>query len=133
MIVKLVALVIFWLNALPPSPYFGGNLSPRHIITGLTIVHEALLPPVRQVRSGPQISRQHRAGANHRGHFPTAHWKCPRGVLLHEPYNWPNTEPSEFHSPTPPTGHHQRSSSSRAPQSKRSIHSRQGSAPVTRT
>ena len=37
MIVELVALVIFWLNALPPSPYIGGNLRPRQIVTGLTI------------------------------------------------------------------------------------------------
>ena len=37
MIVELVALVIFWLNALPPSRSIGGNLSPRHIVTGLTI------------------------------------------------------------------------------------------------
>ena len=29
MIVQLVALVIFWLNALPPSPWVGGNFSPR--------------------------------------------------------------------------------------------------------
>ena len=36
-IIKLVALVIFWINALPPSPYVGGNLSLRQIITGLTI------------------------------------------------------------------------------------------------
>ena len=36
-IVELVALVIFWLNALPPSPSVGGNLSPRQIVTGLTI------------------------------------------------------------------------------------------------
>ena len=37
MIADLVALVIFWINALPPSPYMGGNLSPIQIITGLTI------------------------------------------------------------------------------------------------
>ena len=37
MIVELVALVIFWLNALPPSPSIGGNLIPRQIITGLNI------------------------------------------------------------------------------------------------
>ena len=37
MIVKLIAIVIFWLNALPPLPSVGGNLSPRQIITGLTI------------------------------------------------------------------------------------------------
>ena len=37
MIVELVALVIYWLNALPPSPSFGGNLSTFQIITGLTI------------------------------------------------------------------------------------------------
>ena len=36
-IVELIALVIFWLNALPPSPSVGGNLSPRQIVTGLTI------------------------------------------------------------------------------------------------
>ena len=36
-IFELVALVIFWLNALPPSPSVGGNLSPRQIVTGLTI------------------------------------------------------------------------------------------------
>ena len=36
-ILNLVALVIFLLNALLPSTYVGGNLSPRHIITGLTI------------------------------------------------------------------------------------------------
>ena len=37
MIVELVSLVILWINALPPSPYVGGNLIPRHIITVLTI------------------------------------------------------------------------------------------------
>ena len=37
MIVELVALVIFWLNALPPSPSIGGNLSPLQITTGLKI------------------------------------------------------------------------------------------------
>ena len=37
MIVELFALVIFCLNALPPSPSVGGNLSPRQIFTGLTI------------------------------------------------------------------------------------------------
>ena len=37
MIVELVVLVIFWLNVLPPSPSVGGNLSPRQIVTGLTI------------------------------------------------------------------------------------------------
>ena len=36
-IFELVALVIFWLNALPPSPSVVGNLSPRQIVTGLTI------------------------------------------------------------------------------------------------
>ena len=36
-IVELVALVIFWMNALPPSPSVGGNLVPRQIVTGLTI------------------------------------------------------------------------------------------------
>ena len=37
MIVELVALVIFWLNALPPSPSVGGKLIPRQIVNGLTI------------------------------------------------------------------------------------------------
>ena len=37
MIVELGTLVIFCLNALPPSPSVGGNLSPRQIFTGLTI------------------------------------------------------------------------------------------------
>ena len=37
MIVELVTMVIFWLNALPPSPSVGGNLIPRHIVTSLTI------------------------------------------------------------------------------------------------
>ena len=37
MIVELVSLIISWLNALPPSPSVGGNLSPHQIITGLTI------------------------------------------------------------------------------------------------
>ena len=37
MIAEIVDLVIFWINALLPSPSVGGNLSPRHIITGLTI------------------------------------------------------------------------------------------------
>ena len=37
MIIKLVALIIFWLNALPDSPSVGGNISPRQIATGLTI------------------------------------------------------------------------------------------------
>ena len=36
MIVELVALVIFWINALPPSPSVGGNISLRHIVTGVT-------------------------------------------------------------------------------------------------
>ena len=36
-IVELVTLVIFWINALPPSPSVGGNFIPRQIITGLTI------------------------------------------------------------------------------------------------
>ena len=37
MIVQLVALVIFWINNLPPSPSVGGNLNPCQIVTGLTI------------------------------------------------------------------------------------------------
>ena len=37
MIVKLFALVIFWIKKLPPSPSVGGNLSPHQIVTGLTI------------------------------------------------------------------------------------------------
>ena len=37
MIVELVALVIFWLNALPPSPSVGGNLISLQIVNGLTI------------------------------------------------------------------------------------------------
>ena len=37
MIVEIIALVILWLNALPPSPSVGGNLSPHQIVTGLTI------------------------------------------------------------------------------------------------
>ena len=37
MIVELFALIIFWLNALPPSPSVGGDLSPRHIVTRLTV------------------------------------------------------------------------------------------------
>ena len=37
MIVELVALVVFWLNALSPSPYVGGNLCSCQIVTGLTI------------------------------------------------------------------------------------------------
>ena len=37
MIFELVALVIFWMNSLPPSPSVGGNISPRQIVTGLTI------------------------------------------------------------------------------------------------
>ena len=37
MIVKLVALVIFWMKALPPPPLVVGNLSPRQTVTGLTI------------------------------------------------------------------------------------------------
>ena len=37
MIVEIVALVIFWMNSLRPSPSIGGNLSPRQIVTGLTI------------------------------------------------------------------------------------------------
>ena len=36
-IVKIVALVILWINALPTSPSVGGNLSTRQIITDLTI------------------------------------------------------------------------------------------------
>ena len=36
-IIKIVALVIFWINVLPPSPSVGGNLSPRQIIANLTI------------------------------------------------------------------------------------------------
>ena len=37
MVVELVVLVIFWLNAFTPSPSLGGNLIPRQIITGLII------------------------------------------------------------------------------------------------
>ena len=37
MIVEISALVIFWLNALPPSPSVEGNLSPCQIVTALTI------------------------------------------------------------------------------------------------
>ena len=37
MIVELIALVIFWMNALQPSPYVGGNLIPCQFVTGLTI------------------------------------------------------------------------------------------------
>ena len=37
MIVEIIALVILWLNALPPSPSVGGNLSPHQIVTSLTI------------------------------------------------------------------------------------------------
>ena len=37
MIIEIVALFIFWINVLPPSPSVGGNLSPRQIVTGLTI------------------------------------------------------------------------------------------------
>ena len=37
MIVKLDPLIIFWINSLPPSTSVRGNLSPRQIITGLTI------------------------------------------------------------------------------------------------
>ena len=37
MIAKLVALVIFYLNALPPSPSVRGELRPHQIITGITI------------------------------------------------------------------------------------------------
>ena len=37
MIVKIVALYIFWLNTLPPSHSVEGNLSPRQIFTCLTI------------------------------------------------------------------------------------------------
>ena len=37
MIVEIFDLVIFWLKKLPPSPAVVGNLSPRQIITGLTI------------------------------------------------------------------------------------------------
>ena len=37
MIFELVDLVILWISSLPPSPCVGGNLSPRHIVTGLTI------------------------------------------------------------------------------------------------
>ena len=40
MIFEIIALVIFWLNALPPSPSVGGNLSPRQIVTGLTIDYD---------------------------------------------------------------------------------------------
>ena len=40
MVVEIVALFIFWINTLPPSPFVGGNLSPRRIITGLTIEYK---------------------------------------------------------------------------------------------
>ena len=40
MIIKLVALIRFWLNTLPPSPFVGGNLSPRQITKGLTFEYE---------------------------------------------------------------------------------------------
>ena len=37
MVVKIAALVIAWLNELPPSPSIGGNLRPHQIITSLNI------------------------------------------------------------------------------------------------
>ena len=37
MIFELVALVIFWLNTLAPSPSIVGNLIPHQIVTLLTI------------------------------------------------------------------------------------------------
>ena len=39
MFVEIVALIIFWTNALPPSPSMGSNLRPRQIITVLNIDH----------------------------------------------------------------------------------------------
>ena len=37
MIVEIFVLVIFWINALSPSPSVGGYLIPHHIVTGLTV------------------------------------------------------------------------------------------------
>ena len=37
MIAELVALFIFWINALPPSPYVEGDLRLIQIVTGITI------------------------------------------------------------------------------------------------
>ena len=37
MILELVALMVFWINALPPSPSIAGDLSPQHIVTGITV------------------------------------------------------------------------------------------------
>ena len=38
-IVGIIALVIFWMNALPPSLSIGDKLRTRQILTGLTIDH----------------------------------------------------------------------------------------------
>ena len=32
-----IALVIFWLNALPPSPSIVGDIRPQHITTGIMV------------------------------------------------------------------------------------------------
>ena len=37
MILYLFALVILWINALPPSPSVGGNISLLQIVTGLIV------------------------------------------------------------------------------------------------
>ena len=37
MIVELIFLVILWINAIPPSPSVGVNISPLQIVTGITI------------------------------------------------------------------------------------------------
>ena len=37
MIVEIAALVIFWINALPPTPSVGGVLIPHQIVTGITV------------------------------------------------------------------------------------------------
>ena len=56
-------------------------------------LHKALPPPVRKVLPIPRIQQQHHAGANHWVHCPTAHWKLPRRILLHDPHYWQDTEP----------------------------------------
>ena len=43
MIVDIIALVVFCINALPPSPSIEGDLSPRHIFTRMTLEHTKIL------------------------------------------------------------------------------------------
>ena len=94
MIFELVALVIFWLNALPPSPSSGGNLSPRHTITGLTInytkhCHLQFGKYAQVHKSHDNTMQEQTTGAISLRPTRNAQW----GILIHEPHDWPKTKP----------------------------------------